>query len=97
MPAKFDYFRPLLGFGGDEPCSLLISRPKANIRGHIWHLRQVRKTYRPETPEGAAYSSYVRFLFGLICERVHTRPPKRDIGIGPSCVIVRTAKSALKA
>src|SRR5215813_11924783 len=42
------------------------SRPKANIRGHIWYLRQVRRAYRPKTPEGAANSSYVHFLFGLI-------------------------------
>jgi hypothetical protein len=28
----------------------------------------VRRTYRPETPEGAAHSSDVRFLFGLTCE-----------------------------
>ena len=28
----------------------------------------MRRTYRPETPEGAAHSSYVRFLFGLTCE-----------------------------
>jgi hypothetical protein len=26
----------------------------------------VRRTYRPETPEGAPNSSYVHFLFGLI-------------------------------
>src|SRR6516165_10020346 len=38
----------------------------ANIRGHIWYLRQVRRAYRPKTPEGAANSSYVHFLFGLI-------------------------------
>src|SRR5262249_43531958 len=37
-----------------------------NIRGHIWYLRQVRRAYRPKTPEGAANSSYVHFLFGLI-------------------------------
>jgi hypothetical protein len=29
-------------------------------------LRQVRRAYRPKTPEGAANSSYVHFLFGLI-------------------------------
>ena len=38
----------------------------ANIRGHIWYLRQVRRAYRPKTPEGAANSSYVHFPFGLI-------------------------------
>src|SRR5262249_47800355 len=37
-----------------------------NIRGHIWYLRQVRRVDRPKTPEGAANSSYVHFLFGLI-------------------------------
>jgi len=26
----------------------------------------VRRAYRPKTPEGAANSSYVHFLFGLI-------------------------------
>jgi hypothetical protein len=29
-------------------------------------LRQVRRAYRPKTPEGAANSTYVHFLFGLI-------------------------------
>jgi hypothetical protein len=28
----------------------------------------MRRTHRPETPEGAAHSNHVRFLFGLICE-----------------------------
>ena len=39
----------------------------------------MRRTYRSETPEGAAHSSYVHFLFDLICEHdgqpVHTRTP----------------------
>ena len=39
---------------------------KRNIRGHIWYLRQVRRTYRPKTPESATNRSYVHFLFGLI-------------------------------
>ena len=44
-----------------------IRQPEANIRGHIWHLRQVRRADRPETPEGAANSCQVHFLFDLIC------------------------------
>jgi hypothetical protein len=33
----------------------------------------VRRAYRPKTPEGAANSSYVHFLFGLITTAAPTR------------------------
>jgi hypothetical protein len=43
----------------------------------------VRRTYRPETPEGAAHSSYVRFLFGLISQihvSVHVGRTTKPVG-----------------
>src|SRR5262249_46309203 len=58
--------RQFLRFAASAPALSAASRPKANIRGHIWYLRQVRRAYRPKTPEGAANSTYVHFLFGLI-------------------------------
>src|SRR5262249_39031435 len=58
--------RQFLRFAASAPALSAASRPKANIRGHIWCLRQVRRAHRPKTPEGAANSTYVHFLFGLI-------------------------------
>ena len=36
-----------------------------------YYLRQVRRAYRPKTPDGAANSTYVHFLFGLIFKGDH--------------------------
>jgi hypothetical protein len=43
-------------------------------------LRQVRRAYRPKTPEGAANSSYVHFLCGLIFKEATTEQGLRSQG-----------------
>jgi hypothetical protein len=42
----------------------------------------VRRAYRPKTPEGAANSSYVHFLFGLIFKyEATTEQGHRSLGL----------------
>jgi hypothetical protein len=49
----------------------------------------VRRAYRPKTPEGAANSSYVHFLFGLIFKYEATT----EQGIGLRALTPRLARA----
>jgi hypothetical protein len=56
------------------------------ISAGTWHLRQVRRTYRSETPKGAAYSSYTSGAFSRRSDRIGGRYDRIDqpISLAPA-------------